>query len=51
MYTYIANSKQILNVVETNNTWLGFHNNNFLMKTSEHFFLLVSAIFLEKPIG
>ena len=37
MYTYVANSKQILNVIEINNTWLGFHNNNFLMKTSGNF--------------
>lgn len=49
MCMYVANSKQILN--EINDTWLSFHNNNFLMKTSGHFFLLVSAIFLEKPIG
>ena len=39
MYMYIANSKKILNVIEINNTWLGFHNNNFLMKNFWAFFL------------
>ena len=49
MCMYVANSKQILN--EINDTWLGFHNNSFIMKTSGIFFLLVSAIYLEKPIS
>lgn len=49
MCMYVANSKQILN--EINNTWLGFHNNNFLMKTSGHFFCLSEQFFLRSPLA
>lgn len=49
MCMYVANSKQILN--EINNTWLGFHNNNFLMKTSRHFFCLSEQFFLRSPLA
>ena len=49
MCMYVANSKQILN--EINDTWLGFHNNNFIMKTSGIFFCLSQQFFLRSPLA
>ena len=52
IYMYIANSKQTLNVIEINNTWLGFHNNNFLMKNFWAFFFILSQqFFLKSPLA